>query len=86
MIDIEKFLISLRGNKDLDGRADPIRLADTVKEEIQIVQAAVEYSRRQWQGLTETEQVQVAIDCGCFDVAWLAFARAIEAKLKEKNT
>ena len=43
------------------------------------------YNRRQWQGLTETEQVQVAIDCGCADVAWLAFARAIEAKLKEKN-
>ena len=42
--------------------------------------------RREWVGLTEDEAVQVAIDCGCLDVAWLVFARAIEAKLKERNT
>lgn len=41
---------------------------------------------RQWQGLTEAEKVNVAIDCGCADVAWMDFADAIEAKLKEKNT
>ena len=41
--------------------------------------------RREWVGLTEADGVQIAIDCGCVDVAWLVFARAIEAKLKEKN-
>ena len=41
--------------------------------------------RREWAGLTEADGVQIAIDCGCVDVAWLVFARAIEAKLKEKN-
>ena len=41
--------------------------------------------RREWMGLTEADGVQIAIDCGCVDVAWLVFARAIEAKLKEKN-
>jgi hypothetical protein len=41
---------------------------------------------RQWQGLTEAEKVNVAIDCGCADGAWMDFADAIEAKLKEKNT
>jgi hypothetical protein len=41
---------------------------------------------RQWQGLTQAEKVNVAIDCGCADVAWMDFADAIEAKLKEKNT
>ena len=40
----------------------------------------------QWQGLTEAEKINVAIDCGCADVAWMDFADAIEAKLKEKNT
>ena len=40
---------------------------------------------RQWQGLTEAEKVNVAIDCGCADVAWMDFADAIEAKLREKN-
>ena len=41
--------------------------------------------RREWVGLTEAEKVNVAIDCGCADVAWMNFADAIEAKLKEKN-
>ena len=40
----------------------------------------------QWQGRTEAEKINVAIDCGCADVAWMDFADAIEAKLKEKNT
>lgn len=44
-----------------------------------------EIYKREWVGLTEAEAVQIAIDCGCVDVAWLVFARAIEAKLKEKN-
>jgi len=41
---------------------------------------------RQWQGLTEAEKVNVAIECGCADVAWMGFADAIEAKLKAKNS
>lgn len=40
---------------------------------------------RQWQGLTEAEKVNVALECGCADVAWMDFADAIEAKLREKN-
>ena len=40
---------------------------------------------RQWQGLTEAEKVNVALDCGCADVAWMDFADALETKLKEKN-
>ena len=48
-------------------------------------QALASQQPREWVGLTEAEAVQVAIDCGCLDVAWLVFARAIEAKLKEKN-
>ena len=49
------------------------------------LRAAIEQPR-QWQGLTEAEKVNVAIDCGCADVAWMDFADAIEPKLKEKNT
>ena len=40
---------------------------------------------RKWQGLTEAEKVNVALECGCADVAWMDFADAIEAKLREKN-
>ena len=52
---------------------------------ITALRAAIEQPR-QWQGLTEAEKVNVAISCGCADVAWIDFADAIEAKLKTKNT
>ena len=90
MLDVEKFLIALRSNKDLDGKLKPIFLADTVQEEIKIIQAAVENSRREWVGLTNEEiekvedeyiGVDYRIPAGC---AW-NFAKDIEAKLKEKN-
>ena len=48
MLDVEKFLVALRSNKNLDGKLKPIHLADTVQEEIKIIQAAVENSRRKW--------------------------------------
>ena len=83
MIDIEKFLVSLRSNKDLDGKLKPIYLADTVQEEIRIIQAAVENSRREWVGLTDEE---VESWRGNYDFFDSALVREVEAKLKEKNT
>jgi hypothetical protein len=86
MIDIEKFLVSLRSNKDLDGKLKPIYLADTVQEEIKIIQAAVENSRQEWVGLTD-EEIQTVVNkvaSGEYQYSD-TFARAIEAKLKEKN-
>ena len=41
--------------------------------------------RREWVGLTETEKVNIALSCGCADVAWMEFADAIEEALKKKN-
>jgi len=43
----------------------------------------VEMVRREWQGLTD-EELEVLNDCG--DTDSYQFAKAIEAKLKEKNT
>ena len=43
-------------------------------------------TQREWQGLTDEEQGEVAWSCGAMSADWLDFARAIEAKLKEKNT
>ena len=82
MIDIEKFLISLRNNKDHDGKLKPIYLADTVQEEIKIIQAAVENLRRGWVGLTDEEydELMISGDWGG------SLIQATEAKLKEKNT
>ena len=42
-------------------------------------------AQRTWVGLTDEEQTQVAWSCGAMSADWLDFARAIEAKLKEKN-
>ena len=83
MIDIEKFLVSLRSNKDLDGKLKPIYLADTVQEEVKIIQAAVENSRRGWVRLTdeEVDALLWKLSLGAVDED----VRTIEAKLKEKN-
>ena len=88
MLDVEKFLVALRSNKDLDGKLNPIHLADTVQEEIKIIQAAVENSRREWVGLTY-EEIQIVASKKWwnwedeFDIE--GFSRAIERVLKEKN-
>lgn len=85
MIDIEKFLVFLRSNKDLDGKLKPIYLADTVQEEIKIIQAAVKNSCREWVGLTKEDMPDG--DNPMFDTnefyAGMAWA---QTKLKEKNT
>jgi hypothetical protein len=41
--------------------------------------------QREWKGLTDEEQVEIALSCGCMSADWLDFASAIEAKLKAKN-
>ena len=90
MLDVEKFLISLRNHKAPDGRLDPIHLADTVQEEIKIIQAAVENSRRKWVGLTD-EEIDVIYEqhhnqYGECESPNFGYERAIEQALKEKNT
>ena len=41
---------------------------------------------REWVDLTETEKINIALSCGCADVAWMEFADAIEAAIKGKNS
>jgi hypothetical protein len=93
MIDIEQFLMSLRRHKDADGKLKPIYLADTLQEEITIIQEAVKHSQR-WVGLTEEEVQEIMektvatcseLDDFTGDTARLTL-RNLEAKLKEKNT
>lgn len=85
MIDVEKFLISLRNNKDADGRLNPIRLDDELSQEVRIVREAIAFAKRPWVGLTAEEFEQCYEAMGEHMDDW-ALARAIEAKLKEKNT
>lgn len=82
MLDVEKFLVALRSNKDLDGKLKPIHLTDTVQEEIKIIQAAVENSRREWVGLTLNE----AEDFYEKYTDRAELINAIDKFLEEKNT
>ena len=96
MLDVEKFLIALRSNKDLDGKLKPIFLADTVQEEIKITQAAVENSRREWVGLTDEESVSLLVKANKPKVKGqqfttapemaAEFGRLVSELLKERNT
>jgi len=86
MIDIEQFLMSLRRHKDTDGKLKPIYLADTLQEEITIIQEAVKHSQR-WVGLTDEEINEIIGPWGHTPIK--GYTRKlfdqIEAKLKEKN-
>jgi hypothetical protein len=42
--------------------------------------------RKPWVGLTPEEILDMFDDTNVYGSKWLEFARAIEAKLKEKNT
>jgi hypothetical protein len=85
MIDVEQLLMSLRRHKDADGKLNPIYLADTLQEEIEIIKEAAKHSQR-WVGLTEDEIALIVGECAAShrhdDVT---FAKEIETKLREKN-
>ena len=95
MIDIEQFLMSLGRHKDADGKLKPIYLADTIQEEIEIIQGAIKHSQR-WVGLTdgEADEIYTSVqkevndhwDKGGTTMMFpLTLYKAIETKLKEKN-
>ena len=92
MIDIEQLLMSLRRHKNADGKLNPICLADTLQEEITIIQEAVKHSQR-WVGLTDDEVQKIMektvakcteLDDLTGDTARLTWKNC-EAKLREKN-
>jgi len=85
MIDVEHFLMSLRRHKNADGKLNPIYLAGTLQEEIEIIKEAIKHSQR-WVGLTDEEIVLIVGECAASHRHDdLSFAREIQAKLREKN-
>jgi hypothetical protein len=83
MIDVEKFIISLRLNRHADGRLNPIHLADTVQEEIKIVEEAIKYSQGTWVGLTKEERHEISLANKPYVADIMA---AHEEELKRRNT
>jgi len=87
MIDIEQFLMSLRRHKNADGKLNPIHLADTLQEEIEIIKEAIKHSQR-WVGLTDEEIKSLPSWWPSYEdaPALIELVKDVEAKLKEKNT
>jgi hypothetical protein len=87
MIDIEQFLMSLRRHKDADGKLKPIYLADTLQEEIQIIEEAIKYSQR-WVGLTDEEIKSLPSWWPSYEdaPALIELVKDVQTKLMEKNT
>ena len=87
MIDVEQFLMSLGRHKDADGKLKPIYLADTLQEEIKIIQEAVKHSQR-WVGLTDEEIKSLPSWWPSYEdaPALVQLVKDVEAKLREKNT
>ncbi len=52
---------------------------------IDAVKAATAPPKRDWSNLSDGVMCDIAIDHGLMSIDWIKFARAIEAKLKEKN-
>jgi len=42
--------------------------------------------QRQWQGLTEQQHANIAVEAGCASADWVFYGAAVERALKEKNT
>lgn len=54
-------------------------------ESLHNIMEAMGYAPRPWVGLTDGVMCDIAIEHGLMSIDWIDFARAIEAKLKEKN-
>jgi hypothetical protein len=61
-------------------------IAEAEKQEpVECMCGICKLGKREWAGLTDEEIVTISIDCAFDNLTDIYFARAIEAKLKEKN-
>jgi hypothetical protein len=86
MINAHKLLVSLIERKDASGNSKFIYLADTIAEEVAIIEEAIKYSQ-EWVGLTDDEIKEIIGPWG--DTPIKGYTRKlfdqIENKLREKN-
>ena len=74
-------------NTDLDNISSCEQWANMLRKNIDALDKAIADAELKWVGLTEDEIVLIIADCAAsHQHTDIHFARAIEAKLKEKNT
>ena len=87
MINAHKLLVSLIERKDASGNSKFIYLADTIAEEVAIIEEAIKYSQ-EWIDLTDEEIKSLPSWWPSYEdaPALVQLVKDVEAKLKEKNT
>ena len=71
----------------MTGRAEGMVMAGGEADfPVMFAEAILDYYKKLWVGLTDGVMCNIAIEHGLMSIDWIDFARAIEAKLKEKNT
>ena len=65
---------------------DPDKLIFDNEDRIELLKSLSAPPQREWQGLTEQESGAIMEELDAYGTRLYEFARAIEAKLKEKNT
>ena len=74
-------------NTDLDNISSCEQWANMLRKNIDALDKAIADAELKWVGLTEDEIVLISADCAAtHQHTDIHFAKAIEAKLKEKNT
>ena len=74
-------------NTDLDNISSCEQWANMLRKNIDALDKAIADAELKWVGLTEDEIVLIIADCAAsHQHTDIHFARAIEAKLKEKNS
>ena len=85
-------ILSKLGNGDVDGNSKGNEIAQEARQNLRAALAEqkpmleINPQKREWVGLTDEEIAKVANSCVWSETYHIDFARAIEAKLKEKNT
>lgn len=65
--------------------AEDVEVTEAAKKVLEAMQVMLDAQRKLWVGLTDEEIEQVCVPLGAAMLSFTEVARAIEAKLKEKN-
>ena len=81
-----KWVMKITADRRIEVNED-VEVPEAAKKVLEAMQWMLDKQKRQWVGLTDEEIVLIVAECAAsHQHTDIHFARAIEAKLKEKNT
>lgn len=75
-------------NRNMKSEYTSLNIMDDIRfYQIEQLDAAIaaRKNKKEWQGLTDEERMQLAVATGAMSADWLTFMEAVEAKIKDKN-